>query len=310
MDKYKAAVITVSDKGSRGERTDTSGPAVAQMLTQAGFAVEHTSIVPDEIPQIAAELRRCADELHTPLIITTGGTGFTRRDVTPEAVKSVITRETPGFSEIMRAESFKVTPNGILSRGISGIYGDTLIITLPGSEKAAKECLSFILPSLGHAMQMLLSDAVEHGTEAQGRVIAVCISEEKGVQKTPRAEVTLIEQHGLEGDGHAGDWHRQVSLLSKSSVDKLQEKVDFQLAPGAFAENIWVDGIDVKDLPVGTKVKIGGAVLEITQIGKECHYDCVIRQKAGDCVMPREGVFARVLAGGRVRAGDIVAAAV
>jgi molybdenum cofactor synthesis domain-containing protein len=306
MDKYKAAVITVSDKGSRGERVDTAGPAVAQMLVQAGFSVEHTAIVPDEIPQIAAELRRCAQELHTPLIITTGGTGFTRRDITPEAVKSVIERETPGFSEIMRAESFKVTPNGILSRGVSGIYGDSLIITLPGSEKAAKECLSFILPSLSHAMQMLLSDSVEHGAATQGRVIAVCISEEKGVQKTPRDEVTLVAQHGLEGDGHAGDWHRQVSLLSKSSVDKLQEKVDFELLPGAFAENILVDGIDVKDLPIGAKVRIGGAVLEVTQIGKECHYDCVIRQKAGDCVMPREGVFARVLTGGVVRAGDAV----
>ncbi|MDR0857854.1 MAG: MOSC domain-containing protein, partial [Oscillospiraceae bacterium] len=126
---------------------------------------------------------------------------------------------------------------------------------------------------------------------------------QKGEQKTPQSSITLRPEHGVVGDAHAGTWHRQVSLLSKASVDSLQSKVDIELTPGIFAENILLDGIDVKSLPVGTTLRIGSALLEVTQIGKECHADCVIRQKAGDCVMPREGVFAKVLTGGEIRAG-------
>ncbi|MDR0818377.1 MAG: MOSC domain-containing protein [Oscillospiraceae bacterium] len=138
------------------------------------------------------------------------------------------------------------------------------------------------------------------------KVIAVCVSEKKGEQKVPQSVITLRPAHGVEGDAHAGTWHRQISLLAKSSVDKLQDKIDFPLLPGAFAENILLDGMEVRTLPIGSRLRIGEAELEITQIGKECHNDCVIRQKAGDCVMPREGVFARVLTGGDVKAGDEV----
>jgi MOSC domain-containing protein YiiM len=139
-----------------------------------------------------------------------------------------------------------------------------------------------------------------------GKILAVCVSQKKGEQKTPQSSVTLKPEHGVIGDAHAGAWHRQVSLLSKSSVDALQAKVNIDLTPGIFAENILIDGIDVKSLPVGTNLRIGSALLEVTQIGKECHADCIIRQKAGDCVMPREGVFARVLSGGEAKAGDAV----
>lgn len=135
---------------------------------------------------------------------------------------------------------------------------------------------------------------------------AVCISEKKGEQKHPVDEVELRPQHGIVGDAHAGNWHRQVSLLAQKSVDKLQEKITIRLFPGAFAENILCDGIELATLPIGTKLRIGSALCEVTQIGKECHADCAIRQQAGDCVMPREGIFAIVLGEGRARAGDTV----
>lgn len=139
------------------------------------------------------------------------------------------------------------------------------------------------------------------------KVIAVCISEKKGLQKTPVSEVSLKKEWGIEGDAHAGKWHRQVSLLSQESVDKLEEKLeDMKLKPGDFAENILVDdSITLYELPVGTRLKLGEtAIAEVTQIGKECHNDCAIRQKAGDCVMPREGIFVRILEDGKLKAGD------
>ena len=132
----------------------------------------------------------------------------------------------------------------------------------------------------------------------------ICVSERKGTQKTEVPEAALIADWGIEGDAHAGKWHRQVSLLAKESVDRLQEKVPFPLLPGAFAENILCEGIPLSSLPVGTRLRIGTALCEVTQIGKECHADCAIRKQAGDCVMPREGIFAVVLEAGQVQAGD------
>ena len=133
---------------------------------------------------------------------------------------------------------------------------------------------------------------------------AVCISEEKGQQKHPVAQIRLLPDVGIPGDAHAGNWHRQVSLLGTESVARLQEKIRIPLLPGAFAENILCEGICLYRLPVGTKLRIGSALCEVTQIGKECHADCAIRQQAGDCVMPREGIFVRVLEEGTAKAGD------
>ncbi len=133
---------------------------------------------------------------------------------------------------------------------------------------------------------------------------AICISERKGEQKHPVEAVQLVPDHGILGDAHAGKWHRQVSLLAKESVDRMQEHVSVKLFPGVFAENILCEGIELKALAVGTRLRIGSALCEVTQIGKECHADCAIRRQAGDCVMPREGVFAAVLEGGTARAGD------
>ena len=135
-------------------------------------------------------------------------------------------------------------------------------------------------------------------------VLAVCISEQKGMQKHPVDQAELRVDHGIVGDAHAGNWHRQVSILGVDSVNKLQEKITLKLKPGDFAENILVEGMTVYHLPVGQKLRLGTALVEVTQIGKECHSDCAIRKQAGDCVMPREGIFVKVLEPGTVRAGD------
>lgn len=135
------------------------------------------------------------------------------------------------------------------------------------------------------------------------KVLAVCISEKKGTVKHPVDEIRLKKEHGIIGDAHAGNWHRQVSLLSDESVAKMREKFP-DIPVGAFAENILTEGLVLYELPVGTKLKVGETLLEVTQIGKECHADCAIRQQVGDCVMPREGIFAIVLEEGTVKAGD------
>lgn len=152
---YTAAVITVSDLGSRGQRADTSGPAVAAMLGEAGFEVVYRAIVPDEQEQISAELTACADERHIDLIITTGGTGLSPRDVTPEATLAVLEREIRAIPVAMWVEGLRHTPRAMLSRAVAGTRGSSLIINLPGSEKAARENLSAVTGALEHAMHMI-----------------------------------------------------------------------------------------------------------------------------------------------------------
>lgn len=142
--------------------------------------------------------------------------------------------------------------------------------------------------------------------EKSGVIRAVCISKKKGEQKTPVERVHLLPHHGIVGDAHAGDWHRQVSLLGRESVERLQRSIPLPLGPGVFAENILCEGLCLYALPVGTHLRVGTALCELTQIGKECHADCAIRRQAGDCVMPREGVFAIVLEEGDAAAGDAV----
>ena len=137
----------------------------------------------------------------------------------------------------------------------------------------------------------------------KGSVISINISEEKGVIKTPVSKAEFKIDHGIVGDAHAGSWNRQVSLLGIESFSKMEEK-DLQLEAGSFAENITTQGIVLFTLPVGTKLKIGETIQEITQIGKKCHRGCQISQITGDCIMPREGIFTKVLQGGIVEVGD------
>ena len=137
----------------------------------------------------------------------------------------------------------------------------------------------------------------------KGRVIAICISKNKGTAKTEVPAATLKPEYGIEGDAHAGNWHRQVSLIALEKIEEFRKRgadVDF----GAFGENIIVEGFDLSSLPVGTRFKIGDALLELTQIGKECHTHCSIYHQVGDCIMPREGVFTKVVGGGEIKAGD------
>ena len=154
---YKAAVLTIRDNGARAERVDTSGPAICEMLKEAGFATDYAGIVPDEMEVIKSELVKLSDEKGYSLVVTTGGTGFSPRDITPEATLAVIDRETRGIPEAMRAESMRITPRGCLSRGVAGIRGGTLIINLPGSKKAATENLAAVMSAVQHGMEMLAS---------------------------------------------------------------------------------------------------------------------------------------------------------
>ncbi|MEG1578668.1 MAG: molybdopterin-binding protein [Oscillospiraceae bacterium] len=152
---FKTAIVTVSDSGFEGTRKDQSGPALEQLLKGQHYPVVSTTIVPDDEAQIASELTRLCDENLADFILTTGGTGLSPRDVTPEATRSVFDRDVPGISEAMRASSMQITPRGMLSRGVSGIRKGTLIVNLPGSPKAATECLSAILPAMDHALASL-----------------------------------------------------------------------------------------------------------------------------------------------------------
>ena len=136
-------------------------------------------------------------------------------------------------------------------------------------------------------------------------IVATCISENKGERKKPVDSVELRVNHGIVGDAHAGEWHRQVSLLASESIDKMR-KLGLDVDSGDFAENLTTSGIDLVSLPVGSRLQIGTTLLEVTQIGKECHTRCAIYYQAGDCVMPKEGIFAKVITGGSVKSGDAI----
>ena len=161
---FKAAVLTVSDRSSQGQRPDAAGPLVEELLKGAGYDVVQTMIVPDEGARIEAALRQWSDREPVDLIVTTGGTGFSPRDVTPEATVAVCQRLTPGIPEAMRYASMQVTPRGMLSRAAAGIRGKTLIVNLPGSPKAAKENLEAVLPTLAHGLEMLTGGQADCAT--------------------------------------------------------------------------------------------------------------------------------------------------
>ncbi len=152
---FKVGIITASDKGSKGEREDISGKTIKEIMSSRDYRVVEWKILPDEREKISKELINMCDHLCLDLVLTTGGTGFSPRDWTPEATLDVIDRQAPGISEAMRYYSLQITPKAMLSRGVSGIRGETLIINLPGSPKAVKENLGFILPALKHGLEIL-----------------------------------------------------------------------------------------------------------------------------------------------------------
>lgn len=158
---FTAAVLTVSDRSYRGERPDGGGPLVASMLEEAGYRVIARRLVPDERNEIEAALRELCDSLDAALVVTTGGTGFAPRDVTPEATAAVCERMAPGIGEAMRRASLAVTPRAMLSRAAAGIRGGSLIVNLPGSPKAARENLEAVLPALRHGLEMLRGGAAD-----------------------------------------------------------------------------------------------------------------------------------------------------
>ena len=158
---YKLGILTVSDKGSQGKRRDISSEAIREKLLQTDFTVSAYDIVPDEIERIVKKLISWADEDEIDVILTTGGTGLGPRDVTPEATLSVIDKLSPGFTEAMRVESMKITPRAMLSRAVAGVRKQCLIINLPGSPKAVRECIDILLPALPHAVDILRSHVTE-----------------------------------------------------------------------------------------------------------------------------------------------------
>ncbi|HPC08690.1 MAG TPA: molybdopterin adenylyltransferase [Smithella sp.] len=156
-----AGIITVSDKGSQGQRDDLSGPAIAEMLAGAAIEIRHTIIIPDEKDQIRKTIIDCSDLKQLDLILTTGGTGVSPRDVTPDATLDVIDKQIPGMAEAMRHESMRVTPHAMISRAVAGIRGKSLILNLPGSPKSVRENLAVVLPALKHAIEKIKGDDSE-----------------------------------------------------------------------------------------------------------------------------------------------------
>lgn len=141
--------------------------------------------------------------------------------------------------------------------------------------------------------------------DSQGRIVAVCTAPEKGMIKHDVGEGLLVEELGLEGDAHAGFMHRQVSMIALEDIKTMMEKLP-ELEPGSFAENLTTEGFDLSELKIGDRLAVGEALLEVTQIGKECHSLCEVFKKIGDCIMPRKGIFTRVIKGGKVKTGDII----
>lgn len=162
MNPIRVAVVTISDKGSTGEREDVSGPVLADLVQHMGAEVVRQTVVPDERDEIAALLVTFADAMGLDLVLTTGGTGVTPRDVTPEATRTVIDREMPGLAEVLRFEGYRQTPLAVISRGVAGIRGRTLIVNLPGNPRAVRQGMETLSPILPHAVQMIRGEDTEH----------------------------------------------------------------------------------------------------------------------------------------------------
>ena len=290
---WTAAVLTISDKGARGEREDTSGPALKEMLRRAGYEVVGGAVLPDERERIAGALREYARK-GTALVLTTGGTGFSPRDITPEATLDVIEREAPGLAEAMRAESMRITPRGCLSRGVAGIAGRTLIVNLPGSERAAKENLAAILPALVHGLEMLMSGgsadcAVPTPKAKKKREVPsmdAWLREAKASQKLARTGMFLVHNGVVREDARArardGDADAKPvrGMYFSSDGEKVHRAVDETLAlSGVTFVKVWLNegelavGDDIMFVMVGGDIRprvIEALQFLVGRIKEEC----------------------------------------
>lgn len=271
--KYTAAVLTISDKGARGERIDTSGPAISAMLRDADYDVKYYKIIPDEIEEIKAELIKCADELKLSLILTTGGTGFSPRDITPEATLAVVERETRGIPIAMCTESLKITSRACLSRSAAGIRGRSLIVNLPGSEKAAKENLQAVLGAIGHGLDMLNSegsaDCAAAGSEKKeipsmdawmkeakkdkdASKVGMYLVHNGIVRETPKAKVRNGEDNGKNVTGMFFSYDKEKVDLAVAEAEKLE---------GIYYVRVWLNegnlqvGDDIMYVLVGGDIR-------------------------------------------------------
>ena len=295
-DRYKVGIITLSDKGSQGLREDQSGPAIRQMLEadSCRYQVVEELLLPDEPEQLKAALIRMSDKNGLDLILTTGGTGFSPRDRTPEATMEVATRNAPGIAEYMRAKSFEITPKAMLSRGVSVIRNATLIINLPGSPKAVCENLGFILPALDHGLDILLGRDGECGSEAAGSAHAA--------GSTHAAE----SAHAAGGSKHqdaAGSAHaagkperplREISFIDSETARWLREEApEDGLCLKRFHADYELEG--VCGWKTGDRVEITGPdgdklQFEVTITGKKCFPECSLLQRTGEKCQLAAGV--------------------
>ena len=285
-----AAVITVSDKGARGERVDTSGPALAELLARDGWEVVYRSMVPDDAAQIQKELKHCADELHLDLVLTTGGTGFSPRDITPEATMAVVERPTPGIPEAMRAASMQITPRGCLSRSAAGIRGGTLIVNLPGSEKASRENLAAVLPALRHGISMLRSsgsaDCAAAPAKRQPPSLDAWLREAKSAPEWDRVGMYLVHNGVVRrtakaavrgGDAAAKD---VTALTLTADADKVAQAIaEAKRLPGVYYVRVWLNegtlqvGDDMMCVLVGGDIRphvIDALQFLVGRIKQEC----------------------------------------
>jgi molybdenum cofactor synthesis domain-containing protein len=314
--RYTASIITVSDSCANGLREDATGPALARLLDEHGWEVEHTAIAPDDKEAIQACMLYASDELQSELCLTAGGTGFSQRDITPEATKEIIDREVPGIPEYMRCRSMQTGSRGMLSRQVSGIRGKTLFINLPGSRSGAVECYMAVAHALRHAIEMLVEEGSTVHDELDptpvsfvkaaeapvpsSRVTAVCVGPILHEKKNEVREIILTKGSGAESD--AFDPEHPVCLLSSESVKAMQKDSPITLKPGAFSENILTEGL--KDVKPGDVLKVGEALLEVIKVGCGCPEECGIRNSVGECSLTNDGIFANVLESGRVKRDD------
>lgn len=265
---FKAAVITLSDKGAQGLREDRSGAVIREALEESGFCtVCETVLIGDEPSELKENLIRMCDKERYALVLTTGGTGLSPRDITPEATCEIADRTVPGISEYMRYKSFEITPRAMLSRGVSVMRGQTLIINLPGSPKAVRENMEFIMPALMHGLEIMTGRASECGDAPQA---------------------------GKKSSSRGSRKDREVSFLDGESRRRIDAEKNLKaLCHKRFREDITLEGTDVSGFKAGDMISHGDECFEITQVGKSCFEECELYREKGPCFLASHCAFGK-----------------